>query len=157
MSESFSLETPLWEIVARATVVYLAIAVLLRLAPKRYSGKLAPNDMMATIIVGSMAGYAIKGTASSVPDLLLMALVVLGWSYVLNIAEFRFPRLRGVVQDSPTLLIHNGQVLQKNLRLEKLTEEELAASLREQGVVDVRKVKLAVLEVDGRISVVARD
>lgn len=154
MREWFTLETPLWEIVARVLVVFFAVALLLRFIPKRYAGKLGPNDMVTMVIVGSMAGYAIRGEATRVPDLLLMALLVLALSYLLNVAEYHFPAMRGLSQDSPTLLIHNGEVQRKNLAKEKLTKEELEANLREQGVADVRKVKQAILETDGRISVV---
>ena len=62
-----------------------------------------------------------------------------------------------MTQDTPTLLIHNGQLVKENLRKEKLTEQELAASLRKHGIDDLAKVKQAVLEADGQISVVEQE
>jgi uncharacterized membrane protein YcaP (DUF421 family) len=156
MGETYVLETPLWEIAARGTAVYLAIALVFRLMPKRQTGNLSPNDMIALVIVGSLSADAIMGEAKSTTDLLLMALVVVLWDYFFNLAEFYFPRFRRIAQDSPTLLIHNGALLKENLRKEKLTEQELAATLRKQGVTDVARVKQAVLEVDGQISVVEK-
>jgi uncharacterized membrane protein YcaP (DUF421 family) len=157
MGETFILETPLWEIAARGTAVYLAITLVFRFMPKRHTGNLSPNDMIALVIVGSLAADAIMGEAKTILDLLLMVLVVILWDYLFNLAEYYFPRFRGIAQDSPTLLIHNGILLKDNLRKETLTEQELAASLRKQGISDITRVKQAVLEVDGQISVVEKD
>ena len=156
MLEVFMFETPVWEILARGTAVYLLVAVVLRLVPKRQMGSIAPNDMIALVIVGSLAADAIMGGISALPDILLMILVIISWDYLSNLAEFHFPRFRGVAQDSPTLLVYQGVLLRENLRKEKLTEQELAASLRIQGIDDIADVQQAILEVDGQISVVAR-
>jgi uncharacterized membrane protein YcaP (DUF421 family) len=120
-------------------------------------GKLSPNDVIALVIVGDLAGHAIVGEAKAIPDVLLLVVVVIFWDYMFNLLEYYFPRLRRAAQDSPTLLIHNGYLLRENLRKEKLTEEELAANLRKYGVLDIGKVKQAVLETDGQISVVENE
>lgn len=65
--------------------------------------------------------------------------------------------LRRRAQDTPTLLIYNGKLVEQNLRREKLTEEELWAGLRRRGVLEIERVQQAVLEVDGEISVVVKD
>lgn len=150
-------ETPIWEIVARGTVVYLALAVMLRLVPKRHIGSIAPNDMIALVIVGTLASDAIMGDVQALTDILLMIVVILIWDYLSNLAEYHFPRFRGIAQDSPTLLIHRGVLLRDNLRKEKLTEEELIANLRKQGVAEIANVQQAILEVDGQITVVEKN
>lgn len=157
MAEWLLPETPLWTIAVRGTLVYLVLALVVRFIPKRHTGNLSPNDLIALVVVGNLAGSAIVGDTKGTVDILLLAVVVLLWDYVFNLLEYRFPRLRRIVQDSPTLLIHNGTVIEANLRKEKLTEQELAASLRKQGVADVERVKQAVLEADGKISVVEKD
>ena len=149
-------EAPVWEIVARGSAVYLAVAVALRVVPKRHIGSIAPNDMIALVIVGTLASDAIMGDIKALPDILLMIVVILLWDYLSNLAEYHSPRYRGVAQDSPTLLIHRGVLLKDNLRKEKLTEQELIASLRKQGVTEVADVQQAILEVDGEISVVRK-
>lgn len=157
MSEAFILETPLWQIAARGTVVYFAFMVALRLIPKRHAGNIAPNDMIALVIIGSLAADAIIGESNTLPDLLAMMLVIILWDYLFNLAEYHFPRFRRAAQHSPTLLIYQGVLLPGNLRKEKLTEQELTASLRKQGVSEISQVRQAILEVDGHISVVRAD
>ena len=151
------LETPLWEIVLRGSAVYVGLAAVIRLIPKRHTGNVSPNDLIALIIVGTLAADAIVGDAKTMTDVFLMAVVILVWDYLFNLFEFRFPRFRKIAQDSPTLLVHDGTVLKKNLDKEKLTEEELAANLRRQGVEDVSRVRLAILEAEGHISVIRKD
>jgi uncharacterized membrane protein YcaP (DUF421 family) len=157
MGETYLLETPLWVIAARGTAVYLTLALVLRLMPKRQTGNISPNDIIALVIVGSLGADAIMGEAHTLLDLLLMIFVILLWDYLFNLAEYAFPRFRGIAQDSPTLLIYQGVLIRENLRKEKLTEQELSANLRKKGIVDVTKVKQAILEVDGQISVIEND
>jgi uncharacterized membrane protein YcaP (DUF421 family) len=157
MNEMDLITTPLWEIAARGTVVYLAIAVMLRLTPTRQTGSLSPNDMIALVIIGTLAADAIIGEAKGMADLLLMVLVIMLWDYLFNLAEFYLPRYRRIAQHEPTLLIHNGMLLHRNLQKEKLTEEELMANLRKRGFAEVHDVRLALLEADGEISVLGKD
>ncbi len=151
------LEIPLWEIVARGITVYVVVALVIRFIPKRQAGDVSPNDLIALIIVGSLGADAIIGEVAAILDVLLMIVVVLLLDYLINLLEYYFPRFRRIAQDTPTLLIHDGALLKENLRKEKLTEQELAASLRKQGVMDISRVKQAVLEVDGHVSVVEKE
>jgi uncharacterized membrane protein YcaP (DUF421 family) len=157
MNEMDLITTPLWEIFARGTAVYLAITVMLRITPTRQTGSLSPNDMIAVVIIGSIAADAIAGDAQGIIDLLLMILVIMLWDYLFNLADFYLPRYRRIAQHEPTLLIHKGILLHKNLQKEKLTEEELMANLRKRGFAEIHDVRLAILEADGEISVLGKD
>jgi uncharacterized membrane protein YcaP (DUF421 family) len=68
--------------------------------------------------------------------------------------RLRWPRLRRIIEGSPTLLILHGQLIPDHLRREGLDQEILEAALREHGVADPADVEMAVLETDGSISVV---
>lgn len=156
MLDALTLETSIWEIALRGTAVYLAIAAIMRVIPKRQTGNVSPNDLIALVIVGALGADAIIADTNHPLDILAMIAVVLIWDYLFNALEYRFPRFRRVAQDSPTLLIHNGDVIERNLRKEQVTMEELHASLRKQGIEDLQQVKQAVLEVDGHISVIQK-
>ncbi len=72
-------------------------------------------------------------------------------------ATLRWPRLRRTLVGSPTLLVLHGEILADHLRREGVSQEELETALREHGVSAVDGVDMAVLEVDGSISVVPTD
>lgn len=153
MDEVFGLTKPLWEIAARATVVYFSLVFLLRVAPKRRAGSISPNDMLGLIVIGGMATDAIMGGSESVAEILLMIGVVVGWGHLLDRLEYRFAFVRRLMRDRQTTLIRDGRLLRGNLARELITEEELMAVLRERGVDDLSRVRQACLEADGHISV----
>ena len=156
MTEVFGLTKPLWEIGLRATVVYLALILLVRAVPKRNAGHISPNDMLTLIIIGGMGTDAIMGGSTSVGDLLLMVGLVLAWGYVLDALEYRVPFLQRLLRDRQTRLVEDGRMLRRNMRREMVTEEELMTVLRKQGVRDLSAVQSAFLEADGEISVLKR-
>lgn len=149
-------EMPVLEILFRGTVAYIAIISAIRFIPKRQTGDLAPNDVVALVIVGSLGSDAIIGDTSALADILLMIAVVLLWDYLFNLFEYRFPKFRKFSQHSATLLIKDGQIIAENMACEKLTEEELFANLRKHSVEDIAHVKQAMLEADGHISVITK-
>ena len=154
MPEMFELTMPLWEIAARATIVYLAIILVVRLMPKRKTGHISPNDMLTLIVIGGMATDAIMGGSTSIGDILLLIGIVLAWGYVLDLMEFRVPALSRLLREPETVLVENGQLLRRNMRSEMVTEDELMAVLRKQGISDLSGVRSACLEADGEISVI---
>lgn len=87
------LETPLGEIFLRGTVVYVAVAVLFRVLPKRHTANIAPNDMITLVIVGSLAADAIVGAAKAPLDLLAMMAVVVMWDYARQPGRVLLPAL----------------------------------------------------------------
>jgi len=154
VGEAFELTMPIWEIVARTSLVYLAIVFLLRVVPKRRSGSISPNDMIALVLIGALAGDAVMSGSTSIADILLMIAVVIGWGYLFDVLEYHFPLVHRLLREPQTALIRDGQILRKNLRREFVTEEELMAALREEGVEDPSMVHSACLEADGQISVI---
>ena len=131
MSEVFGITKPLWEIGVRATVVYLALVVLLRVVPKRNAGHISPNDLLTVIVVGGVATDAIMGGSTSVGDNLLLIAVVIAWAYLLDQMEYRFPAVRRLLRDRQTVLIRDGRMIRPNMRRELVTGQELLAALRE--------------------------
>jgi uncharacterized membrane protein YcaP (DUF421 family) len=144
------------EILVRGALVYLALCLLIRVIPKRHAGRSSISDMLFVVLIAGIAVDGIAKKAESLPDFFLVLLTVFLWSFLLDWLAFRFPRLRPLIEEPPTCLIRDGRILQANLRRELVTEEELKAQLRRQDVDDLSKVKEALLEADGEISVVTK-
>lgn len=153
----FDMTMPLWELFVRGTIIYLALIFLVRVIPKRKAGHISPNDMLTLIILGGMGTDAIMGGSSSVIEALLMVGLIIGWGYVFDAIEARSPLLQRVLRDRQTTLIDRGRFIRQNMRRELVTEEELMAVLRKEGVADVSRVRSACLEADGEISVIVED
>ncbi|HYD75050.1 DUF421 domain-containing protein [Ramlibacter sp.] len=157
MVEILALTRPAWEIAIRATIVYFALVLLVRFIPKRNAGHISPNDMLVLILVGAMGADATMGDSGSVGDIMLMVALVLGWSWLQDVLEFRFPALHRLMRDRSTVLVEDGRLLRRNMRREMVTEEELMAVLRKEGVDDLSAVRSACMEADGDISVIRKD
>jgi len=148
---------PLHQTLIRATLVYLVVCLLIRLIPKRQAGSISPQDITGAVIVGGLAVAGIADPKAAPADVLLMISVVLTWNFVLDWLADRIPALRHLIREPPTCLIRNGAVVRAALRREMLSEDELMAQLRKQGVDDIRQVRSAHLEADGEVSVVRAD
>jgi uncharacterized membrane protein YcaP (DUF421 family) len=150
-------ETPLLEIFFRGTVMYLGLFLMLRFLLKREAGSIGISDLLLVVLLADGAQNALAGDYSSVTDGLLLVATLIFWSYALDWLGYRFPSIQRLVHPAPLLLVKHGQMLRRNMRREFITEEELQAMLREHGVDEIKTVKEAYLEGDGKISVVTRD
>jgi uncharacterized membrane protein YcaP (DUF421 family) len=144
-------------VIGRTLVVYFVLLIALRLAGKRALSQMTPFDLVVLLIIANAVQNAMVGADVSLNAGLVAALALLLVDRLVGWLTLRPGRLAAAVTGSPTLLIHDGQLLMDHLRAEGLTEAEVLQALREHGVDDVAAVKNAVLEIDGTISVIARD
>ncbi len=156
MFKIFIPEITVAEKVFRSVVVYLFLLIAFRFTGKRQVGQLTPFDLVVLLIISNVVQNAVIGNDNSLGGGLLgaVAILVLNWA-VVEVA-FRYKRARRLLEPTPTLLIHNGHILHDNLRRERVTLDDLLAALRRSGVVEPSKVRYAVLEENGAISVVPR-
>jgi uncharacterized membrane protein YcaP (DUF421 family) len=106
-------------------------------------------DLVVLLLLANAVQNAMVGPDSS----LLGGILAAGVLLVLN-AGLHWPRLRRLAEGTPTLLVLRGEVILEHLRREGLDQETLEAALREHGVARLENVEMAVLEIDGSISVV---
>ena len=82
---------------------------------------------------------------------------IAGWNWLLDMAAYRFPTLRGLLEAMPLPLVVNGKPVRRNLRREMISMDELMGKLREHGIEKLQEVKAATMESDGEISVIKHD
>jgi uncharacterized membrane protein YcaP (DUF421 family) len=150
----FVVHVPVWDIVIRTAVVYLVILVGLRLAGKREVGQLTVIDLVVLLLISNAVQNAMLGPDTSLLGGIIAVVVLLTMSVILAQLRVRSQRLSRLVQGSPTVLVLHGETIPDHLRREGLDVDTLQAALREHGVADVKDVEMAVLEIDGSISVV---
>lgn len=146
--------TALGTVALRTFVVYFALFLGIRLAGKRELGQMTPFDLVVILVISNAVQNAMVGPDTSLTAGLLAALILLLANWVVNNTAIRWAWFGSHVIGSPTLLINNGHFIDVNLRREGIAREEVMMALREHGVADVGDVHMAVLEVDGSISVV---
>lgn len=144
------------ELVARGTLMYWFLFLLFRFVLRRDAGSIAIADVLLLVLIADASQNAMSGGYETVSDGVVLVLTIAGWNWMLDWMTFRFSWLRRVLEPKPLPLVKDGQPQRRNLRKEMITNEELMAALREQGVEQLEQVKLAMMESDGKISVVKK-
>jgi len=147
----------LLQIIVRTAIIYFAVLIGLRLTGKREVGQMTPFDLVLLILIANAVQNAMTGPDNSVTGGLIAAGTLLVLNFLMSHLVFRNRRVRRIVEGTPTILVRDGQLVMKNLASEHITADELLQALREHGVPRTEEVGLAVLEIDGSISVLRKD
>jgi uncharacterized membrane protein YcaP (DUF421 family) len=144
-----------FQMVARAAIIYIATVLLLRLGQKRSLSDATAFDVVLGIIIGSIAGRAVTGSAPLMATVAAMAALI-GLHWLTSALALRSTAFSRFVKGAPNKLIHDGSVDWSALKAVHMTQDDLEEELREKGVDHPRKAKAAWLERSGRLSVIKR-
>lgn len=150
------LGSSLVDVAIRTGIIYVVLITGLRIAGKREVGQLSIFDLIVLLVIADAVQNAMVGQNATLAGGIVAAITLLTMDRLLNLVTGRVPRVRQLLEGEPQVLIRDGVVLEDALRKEGIDDDDLAAALRRQGVLDPTEVRLAVLETDGSISVVAK-
>ena len=151
----FHLGTPAWEIVVRTTAVYLLVLLGIKLLGKKELAQMSAPDLVMVLLLANAVQNAMVGQDSSLVGGLLAAVLLLTLNRVLNTLTYRSQRLESFFSGTPTLLVHDGEILVPHCKREQVTVADIEMAMREHGLDDLHSVKSAVLESDGSISIIS--
>jgi uncharacterized membrane protein YcaP (DUF421 family) len=144
------------DIVLRAIVGFCFLVVLMRLIGRRELSSMEPFDLILLIVLGDLIQQGVTQSDYSLVGLILTGGTFALLAVALSFAVYKFPRLRPVFEDEPLIVVQDGKVIDKNLRRERITVEEVAAEARMQQLASLEDVEWAVLETSGRISFIPK-
>lgn len=156
-SDLWKLGTPVAQILVRCLVVYFFVLAGLRLTGKREVGQMTPFDLVLILLISNAVQNAMVGPDNSLVGGLIAAAVLLLVNFALGRLAPRSRVVSSLLKGHATLLINRGVVQLAHCQKEGVTTEDLMAALREHGIAHLDDVRLAVLEVDGSISVLKND
>lgn len=157
MTDLFTLSMPWWEFVLRAVVVYVAVLAMVRLSGKRTIGQFTPFDLIVVVLLGNAVQNSLIGKDSSLLGGLLLAATLIGLNWLAGYVTARSAAADRLVEGSPVLLVRDGHVFAAALQRQHLSRDDLDEAVRQEGCARVEDVALAVLETNGRISVIRRE
>ena len=137
----------------RTIVLYLVIIGVIRLMGKRQIGEMEPAEFVVTMLIADLASIPMQDGAIPLLSGLVPILTVLGMELTLSWLTLRSVALRRLLCGKPVVLIDNGKLLQDNLRMTRVSLDELTGHLREKDVLDISQVQYAILETNGNLSV----
>jgi uncharacterized membrane protein YcaP (DUF421 family) len=140
------------DIVLRAVVAYAFVLLLMRIVGRRELSSMEPSDVILLVIIGDLVQNGVTQSDYSVTGIVLAAGTIGILATLTAFLTYRFRGIRNVVEGEPVILVQNGETIDRNLRSERLTLDELMEQARLQQIESLDKVKWAVLETNGSIS-----
>jgi uncharacterized membrane protein YcaP (DUF421 family) len=144
------------DIVLRCVVIFALLFVVMRAIGRRELAQLQPLDLILLVVLGDLITQGVIQSDQSVTGAFLAVSTFALLTVLLSYLSFRFPRLRSVLDGEPIIVIRDGEVLERSLRRERLTVEDIEEEARVQGIERLSDVKWGVLETTGRISFIRR-
>jgi uncharacterized membrane protein YcaP (DUF421 family) len=140
------------DLVIRATVVFFFIFLVTRIVGRRQLSSLEPFDFIMLVVIGDLVQQGITQSDNSVTGALIVIATIALLSVFVSWVAFRSRRVRIVTDGEPIILVENGNVIERNLRRERLTVEEVEEQARQQQIESIEGIRWAILETDGQIS-----
>ncbi len=147
----------LLQIVMRTGVIYLLVLIGVRLSGKREVGQMTPFDLTLLLLLSNSVQNAMTGPDTSLLGGAVAAGTLLILNYLVADVSGLSRRFRRLIEGEPSLLIHDGKIIESHMAREHVSMDELHRALREHGINGCDQVALAVLEVDGSISCLKYD
>lgn len=145
------------DIILRSLAVYGFMLVAIRLTGKKELSQLNTTDVVLILLISNAVQNAMVGTNTSLVGGLVAAAVLFMLNFALKKVMYKNKKLRDLISQHPEILIHSGKLNFDALSKLDITNEELEEAMREHGVEKYKDVKLAILEVDGNISIISGD
>jgi uncharacterized membrane protein YcaP (DUF421 family) len=144
------------DIVLRAAFAFAFIFFLTRIVGRRELSSLEPFDLIMLIVLGDLVQQGVTQSDYSVTGLVLAAGTIALMQVLVSFLNFRFRRLRPLLEGEPIVLVENGRVLERNIARERLTPDEVLEQARQSQIASFDEVRLAVLETSGQISFITK-
>jgi uncharacterized membrane protein YcaP (DUF421 family) len=142
------------DIVLRSTAIYFALYAATRVMGKRELAEMSPFDLILLVIMGDLIQQGVTQNDRSVFGALIAVATITLWVVVFGWITYRSKRVRDIVQGLPVVVVRDGRPVEDLMAIERLTLEELQQQARALGIKDLREVRLAVLEPEGKFSFV---
>ena len=140
------------EIVYRAAFIFGFLWLVTRVTGRATLGELSTFQLLLYVTMGDLVQQAVTQQDYSVTAAVLAVSVFAVLTTILSVVSTRYPRVRPFTHGTPVVIMENGEPVMDNLRAERLSLDDLMAAARENGIDRFAKVRVAVLETNGRIS-----
>jgi uncharacterized membrane protein YcaP (DUF421 family) len=152
----FVLKIPVWEFCLRIVILYIAVAVALRVMGKREIGQLSVFDFVISVMIAELSTVPMEDTNKPMLQALLSIATLVLLQIGVALLQLKSHRIRHFIDGEPTVLIEHGQIQDKEMRKIRYTINDLLMQLREKGYPNVADVEFAILETSGMLSVIPK-
>lgn len=140
----------------RTLLIYVSLITVMRLMGKRQIGELEVTDLVTTLLLSEIAALPITNPDVPLLNALLPMAVLPALEVLSSLILLRFPRLKPLVSAKPTVIVQGGRLRQRALASLRISMEELMSELRQQGLTDLSQVDCAILEKNGKMTILPK-
>ncbi len=144
------------DIVGRGVVVFIFLFLLLRIMGQRELPPLGPFRPVLLVILGDAVQQGLTQDDYSLTGAMLAVGTIAVLQILTSYANYKFPRIRSVIDGQPLVIVQDGKPIEKNLDRERLTMDDLAVAARREGIGKLDDVAWAVIEPSGTISFIKK-
>ncbi|MFJ3366557.1 DUF421 domain-containing protein [Pseudomonas sp. NPDC086251] len=144
--------------VLRAAAMYVALLVLFKIAGRRSLAELTTFDFILLMIIGEATQQALLGDDFSLTNSMLVIVTLIAIDVGLSLLKQRSGWVSRLIDGEPTVIVENGRLLQRRMRLARLVEADVMEAARSsQGIETLDEIKFAIIERNGKISIIPRE
>ena len=144
--------------VLRALAMYLALMVLFKIAGRRSLAELTTFDFVLLMIIGEATQQALLGDDFSLTNAFLVIITLIAIDVGFSLLKQRSSWISRLIDGEPTIIVENGKLLQWRLCHARLVEADVMEAARSsQGIETIDQIKFAIIERNGKISVIRQD
>jgi len=144
------------DLVLRSIFVFFLVLVVTRVVGRRELGALEPFDLILLVVIGDLVQQGVTQSDQSLTGMTTVIVTITLLTIATAWVSYRVRRLAPIINGEPLVLIAEGRVIERNMRRQRLSLEEVAAEARLSQIGSLDDVRYAVLETNGHISFVTK-
>ena len=145
------------EIIVRAAAIYFFVWVVTRSIGKRQLSELSAFQLILLVTIGDLVQQGVTQDDRSITGAFLAVATIAALVAISSGISYFWPKSRHVLEGMPVIVIRDGRVIDEALRTERIPIDELLEEARREGIEDLRKVKVGIVETDGKLSFIQTD
>jgi uncharacterized membrane protein YcaP (DUF421 family) len=145
------------DIVLRATVMFFALYLLVRVMGKRELAQMTPFELIVLVVLGDLIQQGVTHNDFSLTGAMLAIATMGFWALAMSWATFLSPKTEALLDGEPRVIVRDGEIVQENLRRDRLTRAEIMSEMRLAGIARLGDVAWAILEPQGKMSFIKRE
>lgn len=143
----------LWNTILYAAILYIFVIVAMRLLGKKEVGQLSIADLVFVMLISEIVGDVMRASEDTIWGAIIAVVTIMIINKILEIALYKSKKFNRLMEGSPAVLIRHGKPNKKEMDKNKISIEELEQIGREHGKGNIAEIELAILEVDGKVSI----
>lgn len=142
--------------VIRTVLLYIVIILAIRIMGKRQIGELQTSELVVTLLISDIAAIPMQDTEQSLLSGIVPILILIVCEIIISVLMLKRAGFRRIICGKPIIIISDGKIIQSEMQRLRMSTEDLSEELRQQGIFNIEDVDFAIVETNGKLSVLKK-